>query len=178
MYCINEFGAKHPLFSLWKYRKVVICFARHMGCMFCKEQVSALQQAMSKLAEEDVSCLVITIGYYQDIPKFRAETGFQGEIYVDEFLVNPSTYRLLKSNHGREFLLIPSGELRNDCKAAGERASGAGFTNGGYPVVATNSGGNITEENPYSGDIFQVSFVILIYLHFRCVMCYCYYYYI
>ena len=161
-HCINENGISTPLFSLWENRRVIICFARHMGCMFCKEQVAALEFSSDKLDNEIVS-IVITVGRYNDIPKFRIETGFTGEIYVDSDLYNPTCYSRMKLNNGPSYLFESNinsdtntvtdtnkddnnqQTIRIETMKSAERATKNGFTNGGYPTLIGESiGSNIS----------------------------------
>ena len=79
MLVVNEEGDIIDVFSLWASRKCVVAFTRHMGCMFCKEEVAMFERNRPVLENTDVCAIVITIGRYQDIPKFRAETAFAGE---------------------------------------------------------------------------------------------------
>lgn len=79
MSVIDQEGAEHSLFSLWESRKCVVAFTRHMGCRFCKEQVAVLGSLKMELSVADVSSIIITIGNYQDIPKFQKETQFSGD---------------------------------------------------------------------------------------------------
>lgn len=109
----NEHGTEIELFSLWKDRKVIIAFTRHMGCRFCKEQVQLLEQCQSTVLNNgDISSIIVTIGRFQDIPKFRKETEFTGEIYVDTDLHHPKCYRLLKFENGEKVLFQES--TKND----------------------------------------------------------------
>lgn len=126
----DEKGREINLLSLWADRKIVCAFTRHMGCRFCKEQTNMLEKVQAQLNSSDVVSMIITIGSYSDIPKFRAETGFTGEIYVDTNLTAPVCYNMLNLKHGREVLFKDGGDtFHAETVQAGERAKD--FSNGG-----------------------------------------------
>ncbi len=101
---VNEFGAMVELLSIWRDRRVVVSFNRHMGCRFCKEQAAILENIRTSLLKRDVQAIIITIGRYQDIPRFRDETKFKGEIYVDTALDHPVAFELMRLANGAQCL--------------------------------------------------------------------------
>jgi hypothetical protein len=50
----NEEGERLNVMSLWADRKSVVCFARHFGCRFCRQQVTGLNSIYDALKNEDV----------------------------------------------------------------------------------------------------------------------------
>ncbi len=106
---IDEFGNRRELFSLWLNRRVVVAFNRHMGCRFCKEQTALLENIRKDLLKKSVESVIVTIGKYEDIPRFRSETKFQGEIYVDSTLDHPSCYELMRLANGKHCLFVMVG---------------------------------------------------------------------
>jgi hypothetical protein len=180
MSVFDEAGITHSLFSLWEDRKVIVAFTRHMGCRFCKEQVVLLERCRKEYlsdcaagnasdsrdgsggsgadahAHAHIDTLIVTIGRYTDIPKFRAETGFTGEIYVDTDLLTAKCYQLLKFENGKQVLFkdfenaSPS-ELTAGTREAALRASSA-LPDGGYGDA----------DGPYSGDVFQIGGVFVL----------------
>lgn len=146
---IDEIGNYHSLFSLWISRKVLVGFTRHMGCLFCKEQVAALKQVESIVADAGVTVIVITNGNYEDIPRFKEETGFMGEVYVDTTLLKPITHNAVKLKNGKEFLFAPNSDnFLETVVAASNRAASKGFNSGGYAS---------TPDSPWTGDTVQVN---------------------
>lgn len=145
----NDKGEEVSIFSLWKDRKVVVAFTRHMGCRFCKEQALLLEKCrIDYLAGEEVTTIIVSIGCYTDIPKFREETGFTGEIYVDKDLLAPKCFQLLRFENGKHVLFDPieSENIRPQTIEAANRSS-----------VCLPDGGYGDDVNPYKGDVFQVS---------------------
>lgn len=153
MSVIGADGREHEIYSLWENRKVVIAFTRHMGCRFCKEQVSMVEKIRATLIANDVTPIIITIGNYTDIPKFQSETHFFGEIYVDSHLDNPGSFELLKLSQGPDFLFLRGSTeiFREETNIAAERAKA--FPDGGY-----GSGGSL-----FTGNILQVNISIPFY---------------
>ena len=112
-----------------------------------KELVSMMHKVYSKLELSEVTCIVVTIGRCEDIAKFREETEFSGEIYVDADLHTPRCYSTMKLRNGQEYLLDPkTSEFLPSTAEAAARANENGFADGGY--------GN--DDSPYTGDVFQV----------------------
>lgn len=153
MSVVSETGEIFELFSLWQSRRALVVFTRHMGCRFCKDQVALLEQELLKLKlrEADTSCIIITIGKYEDIPKFRQEVSFSGEIYVDSNMDKPECFDILNLKRGEDVLFEKGSKrvVRGETVAAAARVS---FSDGGYG----------TAENPYTGDILQVGGVFLL----------------
>lgn len=148
MSVFDEGGATVQLLSLWQSRKAIVAFTRHMGCRFCKEQVLLLEMCRDKyLHSSDVVTIIVTIGRYQDIPVFRAETGFTGEIYVDTDLNSPKCYQLMRFHSGAKVLFQDAAmkELRADTSEAAKRST-----------VTLPDGGYGDGEVPFTGDVLQV----------------------
>ena len=166
--CIGVDGKSHQLVTLWENRRTVVCFTRHMGCMFCKEQVAALRSIEKDLLKNDIVPIVITIGKYQHIPKFKEETKFEGEVYVDEKLTGARCYEVVKLHTGEDNLFAALDDdnnnsaeeqnkerpFRKETLIASDRATKAGFTNGGYGDDATGE--------LYTGDVLQVYYMCVI----------------
>lgn len=144
----NQRGEAVDVFSLWRDRRTVVAFTRHMGCRFCKEQALLLEKCRSDyLSAADITSIIVTIGKHTDIPRFREETQFGGEIYVDTVLTEPKCFQLLKFENGKHMLFqdIDKAIVLDAVQEASKRST-ACLLDGGY-------GG---EEGPYTGDVFQV----------------------
>ena len=89
-----------------------------------------LEKVQVQLNSKDVVSMIITIGSSSDIPKFRSETGFTGEIYVDSQLDSPLCYNMLNLKHGREVFYKDGGDtIHAGSLLARERAKD--FSDGG-----------------------------------------------
>ena len=147
MSVIDEDGQTRTLLSLWEQKRIVILFTRHMGCRFCREQIAEFQKIYDKLYQCDVIPIIITIGLYTDIIRFKQENSITGMVYVDATPDHPTAYQLFRLNNGKEFLFKEdSQEFLDVTIAASKRAESQGFSDGGY--------GNAGKE--YTGDVFQV----------------------
>lgn len=163
MSVVDEKGDSLDLFSLWSTRKIVLIFTRHMGCRFCKEQVSELKKIQPTLIERGISVGIITVGKYEDIPRFKSENDFDGEVYVDSSLFLPECYKTMKLANGLQYLMAHDdsksdgvGEqaksiLPETLKAAG-RATEKGFQDGGFGSA----------ESEFTGDTLQVRLILLL----------------
>lgn len=122
-----------------------------------------LQQVKEKLEAADVACVVVTIGTFEDIPKFRADNHYTGEVYVDSNLLTPTCYAMMKLGNGKHLLFqskadtengnnVEAPQLLSNVAEAGARATANGFVDGGYG----------TSDSPYTGDVFQVGGVFVV----------------
>ena len=144
----DEGGAVRDLFSLWRDRKVIVAFTRHMGCRFCKEQVLLLEKCRADyLAGAAVDTIIVSIGRYEDIPQFRKETDFAGEIYVDTDLESPKCFQLLQFESGKHVLFADAEgkEILPSTLQAAQRSS-----------VCLPDGGYGSDAGPYTGNVLQV----------------------
>ena len=161
MSVVDETGKNHSLISLWERRKLVLVFTRHMGCRFCKEQVSELNKIQPMLLKEGITAGIITVGKYEDIPKFKKEHGFKGEVYVDSELFSPECYKRMKLGNGMEYLFAKDDSkdsaqnFRPETQEAAVRAVGKGFQDGGYG----------TPDSEYTGDTLQVPAALYAHMH-------------
>jgi peroxiredoxin len=152
MSVIDEFGQTRSLISLWERRKLVLVFTRHMGCRFCKEQISELRKIQPALTKHGISTGVITVGSYKDIPRFKAENMFTGEVYVDTNLFAPECYKVMKLANGMEYLFASdhskeTKEFLPETQEAAIRAASKGFADGGFG----------TPDSEFTGDTLQVT---------------------
>ncbi len=152
---VNEQKCEVAVTELWRRRRVVLAWLRHFGCRFCKQQAVAMERIRKNLEENDVGVIVVAIGTPEQIPKFRAETGFAGDIWVDKDPDRPLSYRLMQLKRGTvEEIIYPEG-----ARAAAEVATKDGFVDGGYASATLNA---ITQTNDYTGDILQVGGVFVL----------------
>lgn len=103
------------------------------------------------LSGEDIQTVIVSIGNYKDIPRFREETGFAGEIYVDTDLMSPKCFQLLRFENGKHVLFQdPEGTQIHPRTIEAAQRSSVSLPDGGYGL----------DDNPYTGDTLQV------FLHF------------
>lgn len=152
MSVLDECGQTRALISLWERRKLVLVFVRHMGCRFCREQISELNKVQPLLRDNGVALGVITVGNYKDIPRFKEENMFAGEVYVDTNLFAPECYKLMKLANGMEYLFSSDHsreekEFLPETQEAAIRAASKGFVDGGFG----------TPDSEFTGDTLQVA---------------------
>ncbi|XP_021899423.1 thioredoxin-like protein AAED1, chloroplastic isoform X3 [Carica papaya] len=78
-----------PISNLWKDRKVVVAFARHFGCVFCRKRADYLASRKAKT--------------------FAEQTKFKGEVYADP---SHSSYEALKFVSGASTTFTPKAGLK------------------------------------------------------------------
>lgn len=76
-------GSPVRLESLWADRPVALVFVRHFGCLFCQQQVDALQKARERLERDGARVVVIGQGSPEDAREFRDANGVTLPLYVD-----------------------------------------------------------------------------------------------
>jgi hypothetical protein len=64
-------GAVRELRSLWIGRRIVLCFARHLGCAFCHQQVKDLEGVTPQLSSAGIHVVVVSMGTKQQARVFR-----------------------------------------------------------------------------------------------------------
>ena len=75
-------GKPTSLISLWKKRKIVLCFLRQLGCRFCMERTKNLMSIQSNLTKENIKLVLVSLGTPMQAIKFIERTGFQGELLL------------------------------------------------------------------------------------------------
>jgi peroxiredoxin len=152
-------GKPTSLISLWRSRKIVLCFLRQLGCRFCMQRTKKLMSVQDKFHEAGIKLVLVSLGTPLQGQKFINKTGFQGELYVDpssdgkvRTALNSNqavAYNFFKLKRGKEVVLNPHTK-----KLATELTS-LGFDNWSDLVenVETNEQGGIME---WAGDPFQI----------------------
>ena len=80
---VSSTGKQTSLLSLWKSRKIVLCFLRQLGCRFCMQRTKKLMAIQKQLMNENVDLVLVSLGTPKQAIRFLHKTGFQGELYVD-----------------------------------------------------------------------------------------------
>eukprot|EP01065_Artemidia_motanka_P047892 TRINITY_DN7596_c0_g1_i1.p1 TRINITY_DN7596_c0_g1~~TRINITY_DN7596_c0_g1_i1.p1 ORF type:complete len:863 (+),score=60.54 TRINITY_DN7596_c0_g1_i1:120-2708(+) len=144
---LDEDGETHTLHELYADRRVLLCFTRHLGCRFCKQQAAEINKVAPDLVKHGVTPILVALGRPHHLSAWKAETGWMHELYVDADPWDPPTYHLLgllRAGKSSEFLSDPRVRQQADM------ASSAGFSDGGYPSPTHGPGGS-----PWSGDVLQ-----------------------
>ncbi len=61
------------LSSLWQQNRAMLVFLRHLGCTFCREQVSELRDALPEFAQRKVTMGLITLNSAAETARFCQE---------------------------------------------------------------------------------------------------------
>eukprot|EP01137_Pigoraptor_chileana_P013298 Opistho-2@66629 len=128
-------GEAVPLTSLWKDRVAVVCFLRHLGCRFCRQQVTAMMTIKDRLDKAGVPLVCVSLGQPEDATKFVAETKFRGELFVDTDAQAPKSYRAMRLANGMKVFEHES------VKGLAQAALDEGFQDGTYTGDITQIGG-------------------------------------
>eukprot|EP01062_Namystynia_karyoxenos_P047026 TRINITY_DN35368_c1_g1_i1.p1 TRINITY_DN35368_c1_g1~~TRINITY_DN35368_c1_g1_i1.p1 ORF type:complete len:906 (+),score=228.44 TRINITY_DN35368_c1_g1_i1:101-2719(+) len=126
---LDQDGQPRRLSSVYADRRVVMCFTRHLGCRFCKQQAAELSRVAHKLCDYGAAPVLVALGRPHHLEKWRVDTGWEWELYVDADPWDPPTYRLLgllRAGKSSEFLEDPRVRFLADL------ASHSGFTDGGF----------------------------------------------
>ncbi len=79
----DEHGDPRALAGLWRERRIVLCFLRQLGCRFCMDRTKRIMAHAEKLSEAGVTLVLVGLGTPKHAERFRARTGYTGELYVD-----------------------------------------------------------------------------------------------
>src|SRR5258708_25530588 len=78
-----EAGAAVAFKGLWAGRPVVLAFVRHLGCIFCRQQVAGLTTRLPEIERRGAALVVVAPAKPEHIGPFRQATGYAGALYVD-----------------------------------------------------------------------------------------------
>jgi peroxiredoxin len=82
----DEAGAAVSFRGLWAERTVVLAFVRHLGCIFCRQQVAGLSKRLPEIERRGGTLVVVGPAKPEHIKGFRESTGYQGALFVDPAL--------------------------------------------------------------------------------------------
>ena len=122
-------GASVPLLSLWRRRRVVLCFLRQFGCRFCHQVTAGLRRISPQLEAANVAVLAVGMGTAQQARAFAKATGFSGELYLDPNAQAPETYASFGLPRGEGTLRGGDGHWLPGVLEASRRATAEGFVN-------------------------------------------------
>ena len=83
---LDEHRAVVPLKGLWAEHPVVLAFVRHLGCIFCRQQVAGLMKRLPAIESRGATLVVVGPSKPEHIAAFRQATGYAGLLYVDPSL--------------------------------------------------------------------------------------------
>eukprot|EP00939_MAST-03C_sp_MAST-3C-sp1_P002117 g2117.t1 len=152
-------GEERSLTSLWKDRSIVICFLRHLGCRFCRQQISTLNKIFAQLKKESIGLVAVSLGSVKAANEFVKRSEFQGEFYVDDSTeTNVNKMNEAKQSFAYKMLKLKKGAnlVRNkNTTQKSEKAKKSGFTD--WKDLADSD-----EINIWPGDIFQIGGVFVV----------------
>ena len=109
MTVLDEAGSATSLGSLWTERPVVLAFVRHLGCIFCRQQVAGLSRRLPEIEQRGSTLAVVAPSKTEHIAGFRESTGYKGALFVDPTLRAFKTAGLVR---GRASTYHPLAVLR------------------------------------------------------------------
>ena len=83
MTVLDETGTAQPLGRFWTRRSVVLAFVRHLGCIFCRQQVAGLAKRVPEIERRGGILVVVAPARPEHIAPFRESTGYKGALFVD-----------------------------------------------------------------------------------------------
>ncbi|XP_078435906.1 thioredoxin-like protein AAED1, chloroplastic [Wolffia australiana] len=102
-------GRRIPITDLWKDRKVVVGFARHFGCIFCRKRADLLASQKEAMDTAGVSLALIGPGTVEQAKAFEQQTKFNGEVYADP---GHLSFEALKLVSGASTVFTPAAGLK------------------------------------------------------------------
>jgi peroxiredoxin len=132
MTVLDETGAAVSLGAFWARRPTVLAFVRHLGCIFCRQQVAGLSKRAPEIERRGGVLVVVAPSRAEHIAGFRESTGYKGPLFVDPTLRAFKTAGLVR---GRASTYHPLAVLR------GIRAMAQGFRQVGRQGDIVQQGG-------------------------------------
>ncbi|MGH7400203.1 MAG: SelL-related redox protein, partial [Candidatus Rokuibacteriota bacterium] len=132
MTVLDETGTAVSLGRFWIERPVVLAFVRHLGCIFCRQQVAGLSKRVPEIERRGGILVVVAPAKPEHIAGFRESTGYQGALFVDPALRAFKTAGLV---HSRASTYHPLAVLK------GIRAMAQGFRQVGRQGDVVQQGG-------------------------------------
>jgi peroxiredoxin len=86
MTVLDETGSAASLGRFWTKRPVVLAFVRHLGCIFCRQQVAGLSKRVPEIERRGGTLVVVAPSKSEHIAGFRESTGYKGALFVDPTL--------------------------------------------------------------------------------------------
>jgi len=86
MTVLDETGTGVSLGGFWGKRPVVLAFVRHLGCIFCRQQVAGLSKRLPEIERRGGTLVVVGPAKPEHIKGFRESTGYKGALFVDPTL--------------------------------------------------------------------------------------------
>jgi peroxiredoxin len=86
MTVLDETGTATSLGRLWAKRPVVLAFVRHLGCIFCRQQVAGLTKRVPEIERRGGTLVVVAPSKAEHVAGFRESTGYKGALFVDPTL--------------------------------------------------------------------------------------------
>ena len=141
--------------SLYRDQTTLIFFVRHFGCIFCRERVAALKEALPLLAPHNLNAVVIGNGHAYMAQSFVDELQLPFEVYSDR---EAHAYRLagMQRNFG-----LNIGSIKHawrSYKSGSRQGSTAGdvWQQGGVIVVNTEGQVIETQADQSAGDYIDI----------------------
>src|SRR5258705_1214338 len=82
MTVLDEPGTGVSLGGFWVKRPVVLAFVRHLGCIFCRQQIARLSKRLPEIERRGGTLVVVGPAKPEHIKGFRDSTGYQGALFV------------------------------------------------------------------------------------------------
>jgi len=102
-------GKAIPILDLWTDRRVVVAFARHFGCVFCRKRADLLANKKDVMDDANVTLIIIAPGNVNQAKIFFENTNFKGEVYADP---SHASYDALNFVYGINSTFTPSSGLK------------------------------------------------------------------
>ena len=150
---LDERSAAVRLGDFWAKRPVVLALVRHLGCLFCRQQVAGLMRRLPEIERRSASPVVVGPSRPEHIAGFRAATGYAGPLFVDPSL---RAFRAAGLEHSRGSTYHPLAVLKAmRALAQGHRQTGRQgdiIQQGGTFVLGPGDRVHFEWRDRYAGD--------------------------
>jgi peroxiredoxin len=150
---LDEGGAAVRLGDVWAKRPAVLALVRHLGCLFCRQQVAELMRRLPEIERRSATLVVVGPSRPEHIAAFRTATGYPGLLFVDPSL---RAFRAAGLEHSRASTYHPLAVLKAvRAVAQGHRQTGRQgdiIQQGGTFVLGPGDRVHFEWRDRYAGD--------------------------
>jgi peroxiredoxin len=150
---LDETAAGVRLGDFWAKRPVVLGLVRHLGCLFCRQQVAGLMRRLPEIERRSATLVVVAPSRTEHIAAFRTATGYAGPLFVDPSL---RAFKAAGLEHSRASTYHPLAVLKSvKAVAQGHRQTGRQgdvIQQGGTFVLGPGDRVHFEWRDRYAGD--------------------------
>lgn len=150
---LDPAGKPVRLGRLWQKKPAVLAFVRHFGCLFCREQVAGLRDALKEIRDRGAELVIIGNGHPEQALAFKEKQKITFPLLTDPDL---KSYRAAGLRRGLISTLAPRSLLHGARALSGGNVAtailGDAWQQGGVFVIAPGDRVLFSQRSTEAGD--------------------------